>query len=363
MSGALVSGWVGADNVGDELIFRSLRQKLERLGVRFAVMSVNPERTYSLHGVDVIDWRNVPMVAHALRESTLILGPGGILQDETSVWNLPAHLHRALLARIIGAPIVGIGLGAGPLRTRLGRTLTRRILQNAPLVVRDYPSASLLKSLGLQQVHATTDLSFGLAPPEAEPAERIVVSVRPFSGTGGLRPARASDHRVAAEERRLTALARALDQLSGRTNLPIHLLALEPERDAMFHEHLRRKMKAPTSSSIAHIDTVLDEVARSRLVVGMRYHAIAAAILAGRPCVAIAYSPKVRYIAEHLGSAGVIVPNTVQAFDRIAQGVELIGRDALVERVRAKLKIADRHTDRLLEALLTSTGLPTRRKS
>ena len=351
----LVSGWVGADNVGDELIFRSLAIKLQERGAAVTTMSTRPETTRRLHGVDAVGWSDVTGTLGAIRSADgVIIGPGGILQDETSVWNLPAHLHRVLVAKTMRTPVLGLGLGAGPLNTATGRSIVRSALRSVPLTVRDDDSARLLTESGLRRVTVTADLAYGLPVPKADGVDRIVVSLRPFSGSGGLVPARRSDLRTLGTDDRVAAAAAALDELAHRSSLPIHLLAFEAERDARYHDLIAEQMTEPATTGIASITTVFDEVARSRLVVGMRYHAVVSAIMASRPAVVIGYSPKARSIAHRLGSAGLLVENDPASYHEVAEGVALLGRDDHVAEVRAERRSADTGNDAALDRFLST---------
>jgi polysaccharide pyruvyl transferase CsaB len=349
----LVSGWVGADNIGDELIFRSLATKLADRGVAVTTMSTRPAATRSLHGVDAVGWSDLPGTLGAIRASDgLIVGPGGILQDETSVWNLPAHLHRVVVARTMRTPVLGLGLGAGPLNTATGRSIVRSALRSVPLTVRDEDSARLLTDIGLRRVAVTADLAYGLPVPEDEAADRIVVSLRPFSGSGGLVPARRSDLRTLESDDRVTAAAAALDELARRSSLPVHLLAFEAERDARHHDLIAEQMTESVTTGIANINTVFEEVSRSRLVVGMRYHAVVSAVMASRPTVVIGYSPKARSIARRLGDAGLLVQNDPASYHEVAEGASLLGRDDRVAAVRAERRKADAGNDAALDRFL-----------
>jgi polysaccharide pyruvyl transferase CsaB len=351
----LVAGWVGADNLGDELIFRSVQRKLESRGVAVVAVSVDPSATHRLHGVETVSFRDLPGTMRAIRSSQgMIFGPGGLIQDETSIWNLPAHLHRVVAARALGTPVLGMGLGAGPLDSRLGRALVRSGLRSVTMTVRDTASAALVERCGAGPATVTADVAFGLPLPTSDAEERIVASLRPFSGGGGVLPARQSDLRAIRDEPRVIAAARALDGLSERTGLPIHLLAFEPERDTAFHGRIAEHMRSGPTTGIAHIDSVFDEMARSRLVVGMRYHAVVAAVMAGRPSVIIGYSPKTASIADSLGDGCLFVPNEVAAYGAIAEGASLLGRDGDVELVRGRFRWAEAGNDAALDAFLTA---------
>ncbi|MCZ7533584.1 MAG: polysaccharide pyruvyl transferase family protein [Acidimicrobiia bacterium] len=351
----LVSGWVGAMNIGDELVFRSLATKLRDRGVTVQVMSRDPEGTEALHEVEAISWYNPSTVLGAIAGCDgFILGPGGLLQDETSVWNLPAHLHRVFAAKTARKPVLGLGLGAGPLKSKASRSLVRAALKSVPVTVRDEESAAVLADCGISNVTTTADPAFGLPIPTAEVADRIVVSLRPFSGGGGVIPARRSDLRSFDSDDRIGAAARALDDLSVRTSLPIHLLAFEGERDAPYHHRIASEMSAPVTESTASVDTVFDEIAKSRLVVAMRYHAVVSAVMAGRPAVVIAYSPKVRSIGTLMGSGALILENDASSLTTIPDGADLLGTTHDLIAVRDHLRHAESGNDQAIDNLLNS---------
>jgi polysaccharide pyruvyl transferase CsaB len=351
----LVSGWVGAANIGDELIFRSLADKLQQRDVQILAMSTDPDETRRLHGVDAVGWYDAPGVIRAVASSdALIFGPGGLLQDETSIWNLPAHLHRVFAAKMARTPILGLGLGVGPLGSGTSRRLVRTALRSTPITVRDQESATLAAECGLSNVTVTADLAYGLPIPFAEPADRIVASFRPFSGGGGVIPARRSDLRSLAPDDRVLAAASALDDLSRRTSLPVHLLAFEAERDALYHGLIADHMTAAVTTGVATVDSAFEEIARSRLVVAMRYHAVVAAIMATRPAVVVGYSPKVRPAAHLLGKAGLLIANDPVAYRDIADGAALVGRDSDVAAAREERRNAEIGNDEALDRFLSN---------
>ena len=138
-----VSAWAGSTNFGDELLLFALISKLRSRGVVVEAISTRPRLTERAHGVRAVSHRDLLAVDRTVRAgAALVVGGGGLLQDETSPLNLPYHLSRAWLARARKIPFAGIGLGAGPLRTRLGRGQVRRALRGAVgIAVRDGTNA------------------------------------------------------------------------------------------------------------------------------------------------------------------------------------------------------------------------------
>ncbi len=111
-------------------------------------------------------------------------------------------------------------------------------------------------------------------------------------------------------------------------------------------------MTATVTTATASVDSAFEEVARSRLVVAMRYHAVVSAIMAARPAVIIPYSPKVRDAASLLGTAGLLVENDPVAYGEIAKGAALLDLSHDIAAVREECQIAERGNDDALERFL-----------
>lgn len=305
-----VNAWVGVDNHGDELLFERLRAHLDEAGAgQITVTSFDPASTRRLHGVEAVHPRNLLAVIRAIRQADLfVLGPGGLLQDASSPWNLPYQLHRAVIARALRVPILGMGLGADPMSRRGSGPLLRLALgRTEAIVVRDGPSRDALSKHRLDAV-VTADLAFGAPPPLATDGDDIVVSLRPHR-RGGLVPV--SWQRHALDDEQIQAAAEALDQLALHLDAAVRFVAFEPHTDHPLHEAVAERMTRPSSCVVPADGGLVAEMADARLVVATRYHAGIAALVAGRPTVLIGYAPKVRALADATGVA--VLPDTNEA--------------------------------------------------
>jgi polysaccharide pyruvyl transferase CsaB len=308
----VVAGWSGTANLGDELLLRALLHLLERHGRQAVVVSRNPARTAAVHGVTAIGLADPMKMWSALRGADgLVLGPGGILQDETSAFSLPWHLARVAEARAAGVPVVGIGLGAGPLRRRSSPPLVRRALGSSNVrgvAVRDQASFDQLARCGVasSQLVCGADLALTLPPVTVPAGDHIAVCLRPHDPTGHALPLQQLPA-GALSAQRVRSLAAGLDEVATRTGRPLRFVALDADRDAVFHELVASHMSAPVAHVVPGLDDVLDELGSACLVVAMRFHAGIGAVLAGRPAVLVGYAPKVTALAGQMGLAGHLV--------------------------------------------------------
>lgn len=297
----LVCGWAGAGNVGDELLTRAVVEVLRDAGARVVVRSRRPAATEADHpGVDAVAW-GPGAVARAGRVDGVVVGPGGILQDRSSLWNLPAHLAPALVVRRRGRPVVAVGVGAEPVRRRSSRRLLRAAIGGVPVVVRDQESAVALRAAGLAPV-VGADLAFGVGLPGPVPRDEIVVAVGPGIVPGRLLPAA---RRVGGFP--VAEVAEALDRLRARTGLPLAFVAFRGERDRQAAVALASRLGVV--EQVLGLDEQVARVAGARLVVSSRYHATVVAARAGTPVVVHSDEAKLGALASLLG------PQRVRSLD------------------------------------------------
>ena len=130
----LIAGYYGRRNAGDEAILGGMLAELRALlgGVRFRVVSWNPDETRSLHGIEALPWQDVPGLIEAVRQAALVVvGGGGLFHDYWGVdpsamltdrqAGIAQYAAPILLAQVLGKPSLLYAVGVGPLRTAEGR--------------------------------------------------------------------------------------------------------------------------------------------------------------------------------------------------------------------------------------------------
>lgn len=352
-----VAGWIGTTNVGDELIFQALQQKLGAAGVTEIICpSPNPKRTMVEHGVLAVKHTNILQNVRVIRKAdALILGGGGLIQDETSPFNLPYHLSRPYLARLLDKPYAAIGISAGHVQRPLSTEMIRRAFTAArSVVVRDDDSARRLQQIGVKGVKTGCDLVFSLEPPEYDyKPDEIVVCLRPILRGAGFRPVSLRGEPIYEDV--VTAFARALDATARRFLLPIRFVAFEGDRDHELHQRVAARMRTSSVRVVASVSNVFDQVARGRVVVSMRFHGGVVASRMGRPVVLIDYSPKVAALGRELGDGAVTLRNDPDDFQRIPDAIETVmDREQELRQAVAAIRARDVVNDAAIRELIGS---------
>ncbi|MEM7140383.1 MAG: polysaccharide pyruvyl transferase family protein [Actinomycetota bacterium] len=285
----LVCGWAGAGNVGDELLTRQAIALIAGAGGTPVVASRDPERTRTEHEVESVSW-GVGARRAAASVDGVIVGPGGILQDRSSLWNLPGHLGAALAARRRSRPVAAIGVGAEPLRRRSSAVLLRRALGDAEVVTRDPASTDALGDVG---VRATTGVDLALAAAfSAPPNDEIAVALGPGVRPGLLLPA---SRRLAPPP--IESIADALDSLAAATGRSLALTSYRGPRDLSFAADLAERLRASVRIVPADVDASVAAVAGASMLVSSRYHATVVALRAGVPVAMLSGEAKLRSLA------------------------------------------------------------------
>lgn len=348
----VICGNYGATNLGDEAILDGILSLVRRSipNADITVLGANPAETADLHGVKSLFllpagarslWRGVSggtiwRTLDAIRKADLfILGGGGLFTDEkfmaVLIWSLQARI-----ARLFKVPIFCLGQSVGPLRTFFGRMMTAGVFKHsAEITVRDEASRDLLVRLGIDDALVLADPAFVLAAPEPLPERTepyVVLSVRPWKIMGG---------ESFRDKLLCQVLAKFVDRLWMENGLKTIMVPFQVmvDNDAneleRIYDLLEDKKAAEIFSYSSDYKKVMELIARSTAVVGMRLHSLIFASICHTPFLALSYSEKVRSFCAQVGMEDFILgldevdlAALMVRFERI-----LSERDALVLRL------------------------------
>jgi polysaccharide pyruvyl transferase CsaB len=340
----LFSGYYGLGNAGDEAVLAGLLQGIKTLGwkTEATVLSADPALTERWHGVRAVP-RMKPSLLRAVAGCDLLVSGGGsLLQDVTSQASLFYYLGVIGLARAMGKRVAVAAQGMGPLERPSSRRWTAAALNRCDLLtVRDEDSARLLREIGVKRSVAVT----------ADPAFLLGSDGGPVDFNGWTTvPSKPSYVGLALREwrdRDAVAWGSALcRELLKRGQAPLLIPMHEPD-DRVLSERIAERADglvriAPKPDRLG---SVLKEIARCDLLIGMRLHALLLAANFGVPFLAWSYDPKVTSFVRRAGNPRSLLPADVTpegcadlAQDTIRlmfdfQNVSRLRRDAL-ETVR-----------------------------
>ena len=301
----VVSGYYGFNNLGDEAILEELVHELKSLWSAndIVILSQDPETTAARFGVGAQNRWKLGEIAALLKQCKLFIsGGGGLFQDSESVKSVIYYGGLISLATLCGAPTLIYAQGLGPLKTALGKALTRfSLVQPKQISVRDETSLKLLKEWGLAgNSRLTGDPVWLLSPTALD--EELLNPVSNCKRSGNKLVGLSLREGGGFSLRHIECLAISMHkQLSPHyTLLP---LPLQPDQDEVPLEQftsiwleLGGKILSPQLGKLEKPSQWLSLIANLDLLIGMRLHSLIMALSSQVPVVGISYDPKVKHV-------------------------------------------------------------------
>lgn len=290
-SEAVLAGYFGFDNLGDELLLLGTVSLFEQAGVsrsELIAASASPQKTAETYGLRTVDRWKVLSLFKALRGARrLVFAGGGIFQDRTSLRSVFYYAGLVALARLAGCRVWAIGQSVGPLEGGLARSLTRWALKRCSLLtVRDSESVEVCHQLGLA-CRLVPDLSLALTG---------LVSDEPSGGAMLLNVRPGHDDLAASA-------AAAAGQAAQQAGLPLIGVAMAPEDERALEQACLVADVQLAEVVQPSVDDPTGIFARAKAAFGMRLHFGALALLTGRDYQAVSYDPKVAGFVRQWGGA------------------------------------------------------------
>lgn len=300
----------GIRNSGDEAILETLvRQYGEDWDI--TVISRDPLYTTEMHE-KVKTCGDHRSCCHAVRScDVFVLGGGGLLQDETTVYNVARWLRYLRLAIRLGKPTAVYANSVGPLRWRINRFLVKRYLNRTDLItLRDEESAQLLERLGVRsRTSVTADAVFSFpvrsAAPQREEGGYVCMALRHWYDTHPFIPVAVCSrlHIRSRKNRRkygeyIRTMAAVTDYINRVWKKKVVFVSFLYGRDGAVARDILGLVNSGENEIIEEEymapERVMDIIGGADLLVGMRLHSIIYGICTSTPVLPVVYSDKVR---------------------------------------------------------------------
>ena len=322
---AVLLGYYGAGNLGDEMMLYCLHPWLKRQGIEITVLSEFPENVRKTHGLPAVlnlpllgQWSVVPAwarggawrVVRTIREhDALIVGGGDLIRDDLGWKQFSYTIEKMLVALLLGKRVYILNGGIGQMQTSYGRAILGWVLRRCRHnIVRDRRSVDVSLELGAAG-HTTLAPDIVLTLPAMN--QELDQETENYDGAPYavvcLRLLRNSVPLYHLTEQRRKNLAAALDTLIHQTGwdirfLPFQSNSVEHLCDNDLHEQVAAAMQQRNRAQVLPWTDELSAVSRTmrgaRLVVTMRLHAAVLATALQRPVAMMPCERKVREFAE-----------------------------------------------------------------
>lgn len=341
---ALMIGYYGAYNLGDDLMLLCLREWLARQGVECTVIAADAGQVERLYGLPAIQhvpllgeyaWYTAWVRAQALgpmrsmwNHQALIVGGGDCIREDVGWKQLFLSVEYPILAILMGKPVYILSAGIGVPRTKRGRAMVGWVLRRCKKIyVRDQRSLEVCRDLGAgEQTRLLPDIvnslphQFNLAGMDLTPTQPrgrryVVINVRDTPNLYG---------QYALTEERLENLAAGFNHLISVHGLDLVFLPYGGSAvgdDNRMHRSIVAKMPGADRVMVREWTSNVSEIAEllghAHCLVAMRLHAAIMALAFAVPCAVMPYDHKVQELIRARNLRNVILPETLDYPDRL----------------------------------------------
>ncbi|MBN2087632.1 polysaccharide pyruvyl transferase family protein [Candidatus Peregrinibacteria bacterium] len=303
-----IIGNYGATNVGDDAILTAILKTFS--GHDVTVFSANPDETRREFGIKTaplfpLGFRSLFKIG--FRKSIkamnsvdfVVVGGGGLFQDNY-IYACFIWAWQIFWADYFRRPIFIYGTGIGPLKTRIGKFLTKWAYNKAEVVtVRDHYSKDILTKIGIheQKIYTTADPAFlyrssGIIKERTKNV--FIISLRPW---------------LKYNSRIISTFSSFLEKLKKEKNAEFIFTSMQQikEHDQRVIDAVCKKVGGELYIPRNFSDLV-QTMQSAEYAIGMRYHFLIAALLTETPLIPISYSPKIDELFKGTHMESYIVP-------------------------------------------------------
>lgn len=298
MTKYVLSGYIGYDNFGDELIASTLIKHLqENKDNVVTVISANPKQTSFLYNCLAVE--KFKFLLPIIKSDVLISGGGSLLQDITSLKSLIYYLTIIFTALIFRKKVIIFAQGITPFRTKIGAFLTKFILKKCyKITLRDKNSIDFLKKWKIE-AQLIFDPAWSVSSNNNIVKKGIGVQLRYYKFLS---------------DDFLNTLAKYLSEQF--SNQEIKLLSLQDSVDLPILEKFKLYLDKYGLTSVIKknltVDEIINEINQLEFLIGMRFHACLIASKLKVKVLGINYDIKVKTLSDFVNFPVInIFPNEV----------------------------------------------------
>lgn len=288
----VISGYYGYHNIGDEAILKSIINSLrvQDPDIKITVLSNDIEHTKKTYNVDAINRWNLPKIYSELTKSDgLISGGGSLLQDATSARPITYYTSIIGLAKMARKPVFIYAQGVGPIDRDFNKKIAGYFLNKSNFItLRDNESLELVRSIGVDKnIDIVPDpvMGFSIEGFDSNICDKykgrnfVTISVRDWSK---------------AKTDFLGKVAKSCDIIA-KSGVEIVFVPMHGEHDEKISKDVVNMMKekAEVFPGNATIEEKILCIKLSKLIIGMRLHALIFAATVNTPMIGISYDPKI----------------------------------------------------------------------
>jgi len=319
-----ICGNFGANNLGDELILKGEIKMLRDIydNVEITVLSGNPKNTKANHRVEAVKmfpsgirslFKDKKATKKLVEDSDIfILGGGGLFAGPEKRANLIWYIQAQSAGK---TPLLCLGQSIGSTRCRIIRAIIRKTFNKAKgITVRDKSSIRRLKEFGVKkEAHLMHDFAFrGIKEENRDRKKMVAIALRTTSKN---------------QKKLIGGIVETIKEVK-KLGFEVRILEFD-KSDKKLTDELEKKLGEKLQ--VERGESIINIIAESELLIGMRLHSIITAVRKNTPFLAISYATKVSELLKNYSLDENIIEDDKIDIKR--------AREALEQKEKTKTKL------------------------
>ncbi len=333
---AVISGYYGFENSGDEALLYAMVQNLRELcpEIRLCVLSKSPKKTAEAYGVYSVNRYGIHKLRKVIGSGKLLISGGGsLLQDVTSSKSLWYYLSVMKIAKKLGVKVMIYANGIGPIHREKNRKNAQKVLSHVDFItLREENSVEELKSLGItgDHIRVTADPALTIVPSQTDTAKKLLFDCGVPEGSKLMGISLRAWKNCRADFAQQTA--EAIDRVCSQNGLTPLFLPLKFPEDVQFSAQVAAKMRTKSYVLAKRIsaENIISVIGCCRIMLAMRLHSLIYAADTCVPTVGIDYDPKVSAFMKYLGMDYLVPAESLTTEQLTAVLDEVLANEKLI---------------------------------
>ncbi|MEI8377344.1 MAG: polysaccharide pyruvyl transferase CsaB [bacterium] len=303
MKKAVISGYYGFENFGDEISLQVIVNALKDSGVNVTVLSSKPDLTSLDNGVSSFYTFSIfDIVRQIFVSDVLISGGGSLLQDKTSQKSFFYYIFVILVAKMLGKKVIIFSQGLAPLKSKISEMILALVLKQVDYIsLRDTESQNYAQKLGAKS-KTFSDAVWALGKSNILRHNKLLIQLRQWD--------KFTDEKIAV-------LAKLIAEKY--KSQKIEILSLQDDKDLEVCQKLYDALQGNVLDvKVLHglsTNEIVEAIASARSIVAMRYHACLLGLKQGLNIMALSYDEKVTNLVKEFSLPYVYVDEELDLFE------------------------------------------------
>lgn len=298
MKKALVSGYIGFNNFGDEAVFYVLSNHLKNLNMEVSAICNNPDVVKEKYEVETVCYKKIFSIIKAIfKTNILISGGGSLLQNKTSNKSLYYYLFILITAKIFNKKTMIFAQGIEPVKGKINELILKNTLKTADFIsVRDKNSLNYLEKMKIKGI-LTTDPVYRLLQDKKinKNKDGLIIQLRQYSRM---------------DDNLLQILAKSI---SKNFKEKIKIISFEDKFDKEICEKFQKYLSNYNLNSEIILQKPIDEtieiINNSKFMISTRLHGAISAHALKTKIFTLNYDEKLKTLCQELNISNIDIFN------------------------------------------------------